>query len=545
MKRALLLMAMVMFSGWLTLPTGFAANKNVLRIGWIEAPQAGMNPFLSRNMGDYFFMSLMYEPLAIPLMDGTLRPWLAKSWEYDGQTNTWTFHLDERVRWSDGTPFTADDVEFTYKAAFATNVAIGSRTKGIVKSIEIVDKHTVSFVLRDPMAAFVTVGATIPIMPKHIWSKIGKVTEYTNPNPVGTGPFLYRQFIPRNFLHLTKNENYWRGPPHIDEVIIKIYSNPQAMVVALKKGDLDIIPSLSGNEALIPTLIRDKNMEVLVERISHIQYIALNYRVPEFKNKRFRKAIDLAVDKQKIIQSAMMGYAEEPLMGYVAPTVSKWANQKVTWAGLNMAEQERLDKANGLLDELGWERGKDGLRVTKEGKKLEFSIRCYTNPAYIRGAELIKLNLEKIGVKINLLVSDPQTLYGGIVYSGKRPNDWQMMFHGSTMDPDPDHFAREFAPEPPNPWDNAPAFGWENEEIQSMLRKSRREMNEAKRIEMIKKIQELFAEELVVISLCHKFATAAYRNDKYKGWNPEPVFYGTILNPLGSLINVLSLKPVN
>jgi ABC-type transport system substrate-binding protein len=112
------------------------------------------------------------------------------------------------------------------------------------------------------------------------------------------------------------------------------------------------------------------------------------------------------------------------------------------------------------------------------------------------------------------------------------------------MDPDPDHFAREYAPEPPNSWDNAPAFGWENEEIQSLLKKSRREMNEARRIEMIKKVQELFADELVVVSLCHKFTTAAYRNDKYTGWNPAPVFYGTILNPLGSLINVLSLRPV-
>ncbi|MBW1996449.1 MAG: peptide ABC transporter substrate-binding protein [Deltaproteobacteria bacterium] len=546
MRRVLAFMMIVMLLLVMSVSTTFAAGKkNILKIGWIEAPQAGMNPFLLRNHGDYIFTCLMYEPLAIPLLDGTFRPWLARSWTYDADSKTWTFNLRENVTWSDGEPFTADDVKFTFDTAYETNVAIGSRTKAIVKSVEVADRYTVKFVLRDPMAAFVSAISATPIMPKHIWSKVGNVTQYQNPHPVSTGPFVYKEFKPRMFLHMVKNNKYWNGPVNIDEVLIRIYSNPQAMVVALKKGELGIIPSLTGSEKLIPVLKKDKNVEVIVGRSSHIQYIALNYRVDVFKNKRFRKAIDYAVDRRKIVESAAAGFAELPLMGYVAPMVTKWANPKVTWAGLNMTEQERLAKANAILDELGWKRGKDGIRVTKEGKKLEFSIRCYTNPVYIRSAEIIKSNLEKIGVKLNVMVSDPQTLYAGIIFSGKRPHDWEMLVHGSEMDPDPDHFAREYAPEPPNPWDNAPAFGWENEEIQSLLKKSRREMNEARRIEMIKKAQELFADELVVISLSHRYSSCAYRKDRYTGWKLEPVFYGTVLNPLGSLINVLSLKPID
>jgi ABC-type transport system substrate-binding protein len=254
-------------------------------------------------------------------------------------------------------------------------VAIGSRTKAIVKSIEAVDPHTVKFILRDPMAAFVSAAGTIPIMRKHIWSKVGKVTEYTNPNPIGRGPFLYKEFKPRAFLHLVRNKNYWKGPVRVGEVVVQVYTNAQAQVVALEKGELDIIPDLSGNETLIPTLMRDKKVHVLVDRASHIQYIALNYRVPEFRVKAFRQAIDLAVDKKKIVETALAGFAELPLMGYVAPIVTKWANPKVTWVGLNMEEKERLDKANALLDGLGWERGKDGIRTTKEGKRLEYSVR--------------------------------------------------------------------------------------------------------------------------------------------------------------------------
>jgi ABC-type transport system substrate-binding protein len=90
MKRAWLLIMLVVALAVFPMSTSFAKD-NVLRIGWIEAPQAGMNPFLSRNKGDYIFLSFMYKPLVIPLMDGTLTPWLAKSWEYDAKTMTWSF----------------------------------------------------------------------------------------------------------------------------------------------------------------------------------------------------------------------------------------------------------------------------------------------------------------------------------------------------------------------------------------------------------------------------------------------------------------------
>ncbi|MDP7472493.1 MAG: ABC transporter substrate-binding protein, partial [Vicinamibacterales bacterium] len=90
-------------------------NPRRLDIGWSESPQAGLNPFLARNEGDYLFLGLIYEPLCMPMMDGSVEPWIAESWEFDADRNEWLFHLDARARWSDGTPLSADDVVFTFE----------------------------------------------------------------------------------------------------------------------------------------------------------------------------------------------------------------------------------------------------------------------------------------------------------------------------------------------------------------------------------------------------------------------------------------------
>ncbi len=521
------------------------AEKSILRMGWSESPQAGMNPFLARNEGDYMFLGLMYEPLCMPMMDGTVKPWIAKSWEYKAEEDTWIFHLDERAKWSDGEPLTADDVKFTFETAYEYNFPLGSTTKAFVESIQVIDDHTVSFKMAGPFAAFLPQAGATLIMPKHIWSKVDAVDLYENPSPIGSGPFLFKEFRARAFLHLVKDVDYWCGPANIDEIIIQIYLNPEAEVVALKKGELDIMADLSGQETLIPILIADPNVKVLIDRWPHIMYIAVNHRIYPLNLKEVREAIDMAVDKKVIIETALMGYGELPLMGYVPPCVAKWADTELTWRGLEMTDEERISEANAILDGLGFERGKDGIRVTDIGEKMELRIRCMTYPSYIRACEMIKENLEEIGIKLTVLVSDPETLYAGIIYSGERSYDWDLMVHGSTMNPDPDHFAREYAPEPPTSWDNAPAFGWENEEIQSLLRQSRREMDETKRWEMIQEAQQLFADELVVITLGHRFHPAAYRIDRFTGWNPAAINYVGMFHPLGSIVNILSLRPIS
>jgi peptide/nickel transport system substrate-binding protein len=266
-------------------------------------------------------------------------------------------------------------------------------------------------------------------------------------------------------------------------------------------------------------------------------YVAPNYRREPLKNKQLRQALDYAAPKERIVTIALAGYGDLPLMGYYAPVVKKWVNPTVTWEGQKIEEEVRIKKANEILDNLGWKRGPDGIRVTTDGTKLEYRIKCMNDPAFIRTAEMVKDNWAKIGVKLKVQVHDRRTLYGGIVFGGKSTKDWDFLLHRSVMRPDPDHVAREYAPEPPQSWYNATAFGWENDEMQTLLKKSRREMDEDKRIMMIKKFQEMFADELVVVPLAHKHMGFAYRTDRFVNTNEFDVY--TSLIPL---VNVVGMK---
>jgi len=518
-------------------------KKSTLRVGWSESPQAGMNPFLARSEGDYVYLGLIYEPLAMPLMDGTIQPWLAKSWTYDAASSSWTFVLDDRAKWSDGQPVTADDVKFTFDTAYALDLSIGSNTKASVKSVDVVDTRTVKFTLSEPLAAFASLAGATLIMPKHIWEGVGAVDKYENANPVGSGPFVLKEYKPREYMAVDKNPNYWQGPVNVDQVIVQVFTNPEAEVMAIKSGDLDVMPDLSGNESLIPALLSDDNMRVLVDRWPHILYLAENYRVPALADLQVRKAIDLAIDRSAILNTALAGYGELPMMGYVPPLVTKWLNPAVTWKGTGLSTDERITQANAILDAAGYKSGGDGTRVTPDGKKMEFQIRCITYPSYVRASELIKEDLAKIGIKISVEVSDPETLYGGIIYSGEGNDKWELLVHGSTMTPDPDNFAREYAPDSTDSWYNANAFGFVDQELQDLLKASRREMDDAKRVEQIKQAQQLFADKLVVISLAHRAHPAAYRTDKFDGWNPTMIAYGGMVHPLACITNLLSLTP--
>lgn len=534
---ALVAMVLVLTFGMVASVVGVAEAKTKYVVAWYADPGAGMNPFRARAHSDYIFIPWIYEPLNVQVWDGRIIPWLAKSWKYDPVNMEWIFYLDERARWSDGKPLTSEDVKFTFDVAYEHNTIMGNPTKKNVVAIRVIDKHTVAFKLNEPMAAFpATIGQGF-IVPKHLWANIADVSKYDNPRPVGSGPFKFKEFKPRNYLALEKNEIYWKGPLDIDELIVRIFANMQAEIVALKKGEVDFMPDLAGAENLLKSLEKDKNVKVKFGLTNNTFYVAPNYRRAPMRNKQFRYALDYAAPKERIVNVALAGYGQLPLMGYFSPVVKKWVNTNVTWKGLNMSEEERLRKANAILDGIGWKRGPDGIRVADTVEKLHYSIKCMNDPAFIRTAEMIKENWAKIGVRIDVQVHDRRTLYGGIVYGVKSTKDWDFLLHRSVLRPDPDHLAREYAPEPPQSWYNATAFAWENEPMQIILKRSRREMDETKRIMMIKKFQEMFAEEMVVIPLAHKYMGFAYRTDRFVNTNKADVYTSMI-----PLVNVVSMK---
>jgi peptide/nickel transport system substrate-binding protein len=495
---------------------------------------------MARGGNDDSCCALVYETLWNQLLDGTIKPVLAKSWEYRAEDFTYIVHLDERAKFSDGEPVTADDVKFTFDTQFKYDFPAGSRVKPFVRSVEVIDAHTVNFKLTEPIGSFVPNVSGVYIVPKHIWSKIQDPAMYDNPNPLGSGPFLFKEYKPNAYFYAVANKDYWRCPVQIDGVMMMIYLNPEAAVLALRKGEIDAVSDLMGLYSLVPTLLAE-GIQVFVDKNTNSPCnIMINHRRYPNNIKEFRQAVSIAIDRKLIIEQAMRGYAMPPQMCPIAPSVTKWVNPKAAWPGWDMTEEDRISKANAMLDELGFKRGADGIRVTPEGKRLEFELLIGAFPSHQNAAAIVKIDMEKIGIKITLKIAES---FFAIVWCEKPDFDWALSDWGGGKPADPDYLVSEYGADPPNPWFDSCAQGWENDEIQGMLRQSRRETDETKRWELIQKVQEGFAEELPSIILYHPLLVGAYRTDRFEGWSPTGMFCLEGVWALSSIETIMSLRP--
>lgn len=518
-----------------------AAEKGVLRIGWTESSHVGMNALRAGPAMEYGHFVCMFETLWVPQFDGKVIPWLAKSWEYDKAKGTWTVHLDERARWHDGKPVIAKDVKFSFDTVLKNEFPISGTLKPFIASIDVLDEKTVRFNMKSNYASFIDGAAGLFIVPEHIWSKVEDITKFTNPHPIGSGPFLFKEFKERNYLRVVRNDNYWRGPVGINGILHKVYTNEDAKFMALLKGELDIIPTIEGGYSIIPKLQKDPNIEMVIGQGPYVNHLIPNHRRYPLNIKEVRQAISIAIDRDEIISKAFSGYAERPSMGWIAPALKKWVGQGIAWPGYGMKKEERIKKANEMLDSLGFKRGADGMRVGKEGP-IHLRIRQPNTAAYVRGAGIVKENLKEIGISSDIMSTDPNSLYRGIIFNPDRVHDWEMLGPGTIATRYLETYTNEWGPEVEDLWWYGNACAWVNKEGREIMKIIAREMDDNKRLEMVKKVQTIFADDLPVITLCHPNMTFAYRTDKFTGWNNAPVVYGAVYYPPVSIINLTSLR---
>ena len=167
-------------------------------------------------------------------------PGLAKSWEFDETTCTYTFHLEEGVTWHDGEPFTAKDVKFTIETIMdPENASENAPNYEDVEEITVADDHTVSFRLSAPNVAFLDY-MTMAVLPEHLLVGEDMQTSDFFRAPVGTGPYKMESWDMGQAIVLTKNETYFRGTPHIDRVIFKIVTDDNAKTLQMEAGELDL-----------------------------------------------------------------------------------------------------------------------------------------------------------------------------------------------------------------------------------------------------------------------------------------------------------------
>lgn len=353
---------------------------------------------------------LIYETLLyVNRLDGTVKPWLASSYELASDAQSITFHLRQGVTWSDGQPFTSDDVVFTLNLILKNPSIDLTGIGAAVKDVSAPDASTVVVTLSKPFNPIVWIlGGQVFILSKHTWSGVkGDPSQFADPNPVGTGPYIVKSFTPQ-LVDLVKNPKFWQpGKPQVDEVKIPAYSSNDSAQLALQKGDID------WTNLFVPNL--DRTYVALDKEHYHYWFpssddvmLYLNLMKAPFNDLQVRKAISLALNRDNISKLGEAGY-EPPAnpTGLVGESIQSYIDPH--FSALQFTQD--IAQADQTLESDGWTKGAGGY-YTKNGKQLAFSIIVvsgYTD--YVADCQVMVKDLQAAGINatVNAMSNDAFT----------------------------------------------------------------------------------------------------------------------------------------
>ncbi|MBA2277088.1 MAG: hypothetical protein H0W06_04930 [Chloroflexia bacterium] len=342
-----------------------------------------LNPILSDDVYSGWVTGFMFNYLtgSSPI-DGLPVPDLADYWELADDGLTFTFHINQNAMWHDGQPVTAEDVVFSFDATLGEG-SLSPRTSSvslIVDSYRAVDEKTFEIKTLEPVATAISDAiGLVGVVPRHIWEGValdqwGSDPGNTGQDParvVGSGPFLFREWVTADHVTIVKNPDYWdpTSLPVIDEFTIRVIPEPSANVQALQTGEIDIVESVP--PAQVESLRPDPNLNIVNYDNAGFNWYSPNQdpaRSPLFTEVPVRQAMFYALDRQLMAESIYLGFAARAI-GTQAPLSIAYAPDQVT---TDFTYQP--DMARQLLEEAGWVDGDgDGIRE-KDG--VRFSFEC-------------------------------------------------------------------------------------------------------------------------------------------------------------------------
>ena len=353
---------------------------------------------------------LIYETLLnVNRLDGTVKPWLASSYELASDAQSITFHLRQGVTWSDGQAFTSDDVVFTLNLILKNPSIDLTGIGAAVKNVSAPDASTVLVTLSKPFNPIVWIlGGQVFVLPRHTWSGVkGDPAQYADANPVGTGPYIVKSFTPQ-LVDLVKNPKFWQpGKPQVDEVKIPAYASNDSAQLALQKGQID------WTNLFVPNL--DKTYVALDKQHFHYWFpssddvmLYLNLTKAPFNDLQVRKAISFALNRNTISKLGEAGY-EPPAnpTGLVGEAIQSYIDPQ--FAGMQFTQN--ISQADETLQSDGWTKGSDGY-YAKNGKQLAFTIIVvsgYTD--YVADCQVMVRDLKAAGINatVNAMSNDAFT----------------------------------------------------------------------------------------------------------------------------------------
>ena len=451
-----------------------------------------LNPAITTNVEALAVSCKMFNGLVWLNRDFEAQPELAESWEISEDGLTYTFHLRDDVVWHDGTPFTASDVEYTFEQVLAEYHPRSGRAFESVTDVSTPDGYTVVVQFEEPYAPFLQQmtcqeGA---ILPRHLFEGTDPVN---NPlafdNPVGTGPFKFVEWIRGDRVVMERNEDYFReGQPYLDQMIAQVMPDPTSRVLGMLSGQVDYIQSFFLPKEEVARLEADPNVQIMRDTDLPGNYLMfLNVENGPLQEKGVRQALLMGLNREQILEQAFFGLGS-PGESAVHRAISWASNPDVSYSEMYTYDPER---ANQMLDELGYPRGGDGTR---------FQMRLLYNPAqagFNAMAQIIRDNWRQIGVDVVLEPFENQV----VTDRAFNQRDFDALIIGYTTAGDPAiGISRQYvSTEPGQPFTNPTNYS--NPEVDRLFAEAASTPFLNERQELYYEVQEILAEDLPVYNL--------------------------------------------
>jgi len=509
---------------------------------------------------------LMADLITINRGSQQIEPGLAKSWTTSADGRTFTLKLRKGIRFSDGHPFDADDVIFSFTVYLDEAVNSPQRDLLVIDgkplTVTKLDQYTVRFALPRPYAAAERIFDGLAMLPKHILEKPYREGRFVqtwalNTSPaefVGLGPFRVKEYLAGQRIVLERNPYYWRTDgdnhrlPYLDELVFLFVGSEDAQVMRFEAGETDVVNRLSAENFALLARERTRTGSQLVDLGPSLDYNFLVFNLNDlsaekkkldtisakqawFRDLKFRQAVSAAVDRDSIVR-LVYGSRGTALWGNVGPGNKLWVNQAIPHP------QRSLETSRQLLKSAGFSWNNAGQLLDSSGKAVEFSIvSSSSNTQRMKMATLVQDDLAHLGIQVHVVPLDFRAMLDRMFQSF----DYEAAIMGlGGGDPDPN-------PEM-NVWlssgsthlwhlgETQPASDWE-QEIDRLMQQQMITLNYEKRKRLYDRVQQIVAENLPFIFLATANvltgAKAQVGNfhpavlDHYTLWNVDQLYLRT------------------
>ncbi|AUX37864.1 peptide ABC transporter substrate-binding protein [Sorangium cellulosum] len=501
------------------------------------------NPLLAEGNVRFPTVAGIYEPMLIyNTMKSEYTPWLATSYAWSDGNKKLTFTIRPKVQWSDGQPFSAKDVAFTFELLKKHPALDLSGVWKFIDAVAAKDGATVEFTLKRPYVPGLSYIGHQPIVPEHTWKDVADPVTYANENPVATGPFTEVKVFQNQVYELGKNPNYWQaGKPAVDGLRFPAYPGNDPISLALTNGEIDWAGAFVPDIDKVFVAKDPANHHYWFPLVGGTATLYPNTTKKPFDDVRVRKAISMGIDREQIVKIAANNYTQPADATGLDDSYNRFRNEKAAagdWVKLDVT------RANQLLDEAGYAKGADGIRA-KDGKPMRFEINVVTGWSdWVRAVQIIAQNLKQLGIDATLKTYDFSAFFEAL-----QKGTFDMSMGWTTVEPTPYNFYRDLmSAELVKPVGEISARNWHRfgaKEADPLFREFEAAIDPAEQKRIIDELQMIFVQAAPVIPLFKNPSWGEYNTKRFTGFptKEDPYAKLTPNNPPEYLLVLTELRP--